>query len=196
MTVEVGDHWVTERTAGRIVDSGNFDELLELVADVGIAIDIDGGEGILVVVDKLRPDAEEELSTSEEWSCVVVPLKPFLALEHSDIGKGLNVDNIVVLVLGLEGLVEVRKLTAVEEGRGYFDNGIIASLHYTCNLDGLASIGIEDGRDAGLGLANITCLERTSTGDSFELVREVDKAQEIAVNGLGEDCLDDSLGVE
>jgi hypothetical protein len=148
------------------------------------------------VVDELRLDAEEELGTSEEWRCVVVPLEPFLALEHSDIGRGLNVDKVVVLLLGLEGLVEVGKLAAVEEGGGYFDNGIIASLHDTCNLDGLASIGVEDGRDAGFGLADITCLERTSTGDSLELVREVDEAQEITVNGFGEDCLDDSLEVE
>jgi hypothetical protein len=196
VTLEVRDHWIAERTTSLVVDSADLDELLELVADVGIAIDINGGEGILVMVNELRLDAEEELGTSEDWGCVVVPLEPFLALEHSDIGKGLNVDNIVVFLLGLESLVEVRKLAAVEEGRGYFDNGITASLHDTCNLDGLASIGVEDGRDAGFGLANITCLKRTSTGNSFELVREVNEAQEITVNGLGEDCLDDSLEVE
>ena len=196
VTLEVGGHWIAKRTASRVVDSGDLDELLELVANVCIAIDIDRGEGILVVVNELRLDAEKEFGTSEQWCCVVVPLEPSLALEHSDFGRGFNVNKVVVLVLGLEGLVEVCKLTTIEEGGGYFDNGIIASLHDTCNLDGLASIGVKDRRDAGFGLADITRLEWTSTGDSLELVREVDKAEEITVNGPREDCLDDSLEVQ
>jgi hypothetical protein len=35
-----------------------------------------------------------------------------------------------------------------------------------------------------------------STGDGLELVREMDEAQEITVNGVRKDRLDDSLEVE
>ena len=59
----------------------------------------------------------------------------------------------------------------------------------TSDLDGLASIGIDDGGYASLRLADITNEKRRCPWDKLEFVGQMDQLQQVTVDRLGENRL-------
>jgi hypothetical protein len=57
------------------------------------------------------------------------------------------------------------------------------------DLDSLADIGIDDGGDASLGLADITSEKRSCLRDKLKLVGQTDKLRQVTINRLGENGL-------
>ena len=113
MPLKVCGNGITERSSSRIVDSGDLNKLLELVANEGMALYANGGICRLVVVNKLRDHAENEFGSSLEWLCVVVPLEPLLALENSNFGMSVNFDKMIFLLYNVECLVKICEAATV-----------------------------------------------------------------------------------
>jgi hypothetical protein len=59
----------------------------------------------------------------------------------------------------------------------------------TSDLDSLASIGIDDGRYASLGLADITDEKGRRPWDKLEFIGQMGQLQQVTVDRLGENCL-------
>lgn len=113
MSLKVCGDGVTKRSSSRIVDGGDLNELLELIANEGVALYANGRICRLVVVNKLRNHTENEFGSSLEWLCVVVPLEPLLALENGNFGMSVNFDKMIFLLYNVECLIKICEAATV-----------------------------------------------------------------------------------
>ena len=77
-------------------------------------------------------------------------------------------------------------------GVGLYDALAVAD-HVSLHLHDLAGVGVRYGHDASLSFADVSSLEGSCVLDKMEAVREMDKLEEISIDGCGEDGLHDSL---
>ncbi|KAF3401859.1 hypothetical protein F1880_009718 [Penicillium rolfsii] len=183
VTLEVVNDRVTVRDTGLVVYGGNLDDLLggELQENLTNGLDIaeDGlteGEGL-----------------AKELSVRLVHAEPLLRAEDGNIAAGGEVDLHRNLILALEGVLEVRVGTAVQELAGNLHDGLAITLDGTADLDHLARLLVDDRVDLGSGVQNIANLQGLSTRNHLEAVGQVNQLEEISVNSAREDGHGDGL---
>ena len=85
-----------------VIDSGNRDESLELVANVDLASDIHRGISGLVLVCGLCLGAEGGFCARQKGLCIIVPVEPLLRLKDADSQCVIEFNDIIWLVDDLE----------------------------------------------------------------------------------------------
>jgi hypothetical protein len=193
-------------TFGRVLDGGDLDRQLLLGSDdVGSSRDLDGRVRRLVGVDVARIDLEVKVGSDGERVRFVVPFEPFLRLEDGERFGRLDRNRVGRRVDTGEGLSVVGELSTVEEGRRNFENGdtfrrgLLAlrgrgeEEDGTLDGDGLSSVRVGDGFDAGSRGNDVSRLKDGSSRKDAETVRKVNELEEISIDRIGEDGLHDGL---
>ena len=181
MALEVRDDCVALARLLLVVDVADVDERLELVAQEHLALDCNGRVRGLVLEVELGLHFEQDIRACDQRGRAL-PLKPLLGLKHTDGRLGRELDFVHVLVHDLERVGEVLELAAVQERRRDLDDGLAVAHNMALDLHRLAAVAVDDGDDASCRLALVADLERTCAVAEAETVREVDEAEQVAVD--------------
>ena len=84
MTLQVGGDRFADRDAVGVINGGNSNEGLKLIANTHLASDVHRGISGLVLVCDLSLNAENELGARQKRLRVIVPVKPLLRLKNVD----------------------------------------------------------------------------------------------------------------
>lgn len=95
--------------------------------------------------------------------------------------------------LNIEGIFIIGKGAAVEGARSDLDNGSSLVDDFADDLNGFASVRIDNRSDLRFGLDDVTNAEGGMTVERAETIRKVDRVEEVTVGRLGENLFDDSL---
>lgn len=193
VSLEVLNDWVTLQVVGLVIDGGNLNEGLGAVPDESGAADLDRAEGGLVLVPQFRLCLESKGGTDIEGNRVIIPFEPRLRLEDTNRSGLGKLNDVVILVDSLKGVLVVGELASVEEGRADLDNGLAATEDVTLHLDSLAAVRVDDRDNTCLGRASVASSERRNTIHHSETVGKVNKFEKVTVNVIRENGLHDGL---
>ncbi|SCB64733.1 unnamed protein product [Fusarium graminearum] len=194
ISLKVVNDRVAVRLSGLVVNATNLDDLLGGELKKDLASGLDAAEDSLVLVANQALEAESQ-GLTEQLNVLrkLVNREPVLRSEDSDIAGGGKVNLDGGLDLSLESVLVVGVGTAVQELRSNLHDRLAITDESTTDLNHLTSLLVNDSIDLGSGRDLIALLERLSTGDHAELVRQVDELQKITIDGAREDGLGDSL---
>ncbi|KAI6759681.1 hypothetical protein HG530_010361 [Fusarium avenaceum] len=194
ISLKVINDGVTVGLSGLVIHAADLDDLLSGELKQDLAPGLNAAEDGLVLVAHQALESEGQ-SLAEQLNVLrkLVDREPLLGAKDGDVPSGGKVHLDGSLNLALEGVLVVGVGTTVEELRGDLHNRLSITGECTADLNHLASLLVDDSVDLSSGGDLITLLERLSARDHAELVRQVNKLQQVTIDGAREDRLGDSL---
>ena len=159
MALNVCDDWVSVTVLLLKVDIANLDEPLDLITNVYIPRNGDRVIGSLVLECDLGLQTENERGACCKGFRLIAQFEPLLREENANGSIGWVFNHVVWLLENLEGVFIVRETAAVEEGRGDLNDGFSFVDDVADNLNGLAGISIDNGRNLRFGLNDVANVE-------------------------------------